>query len=458
MKELFDNKEALFVDLYELTMGQCYLEQKQDVIATFDLFIRYLPPSRSYFIAAGIEDAISFLEEFKFSPESLDYLRSLKLFSNDFLKYLENLRFSGEVQGLVEGTIFFPNEPILRVTAPIIEAQLVESALLNTINLQTTIATKASRVVFAAQGRGVYDFGLRRTQGKDAAVKGARVSYIAGCRGTSNVLAGALYGIPVAGTMAHSFVMSFDSELESFRIFAKTFPNNSILLIDTYNNLRGIDNAIKIAREMQEHGLSLKGVRLDSGDIASLSKAIRNKLDDAGLKNVRIFASGNLDEYKIEKLLKSGAQVDDFGVGTKMGTSEDLPHSDVIYKIVQVGDKNGRFLPTMKLSQGKVTYPGRKQVFRFYDENGLSKEDVVGLEGEKIDGEPLLLKLMVNGRRVYDFPPLSQTRDFTLRNLALLPAKFKTLKGNAVYPVNISQGLKLLMEDLIKRIKQRSQQ
>lgn len=457
MKEMNDT-EALFVDLYELTMGQCYFEEKQDVIATFDLFIRRLPPNRSYFVACGLEDAISFLEGFKFGDQSIDYLKSQKIFSDNFLEYLKNLQFTGEVQGLPEGSVFFPNEPILRVTAPIIEAQLVESALLNTFNLQTTIATKASRVVTAAQGHGVYDFSLRRTQGRDAAIKAARASYIAGCKGTSNVLAGALYGIPVAGTMAHSFVMSFESELESFRVFAKSFPQNSILLIDTYDNLRGVENAIRVAKEMEEQGNSVKGVRLDSGDIVSLSKVIRKKLDEAGFKSVRIFASGNLDEYKIEKLLKRGAMVDDFGVGTKMGTSEDIPHSDVIYKIVQLGNKAGRFLPTMKLSQGKVTYPGKKQIFRFRDNKGLFTKDVVGLEGEKIGGEPLLVKLMENGKRVYTSPGINQIRDFTLKNLSALPSKYKILKGNIIYPVEISPGLKILMEDLTRKIRQRSQQ
>jgi len=451
-------KDALFVDLYELTMGQCYFERKRNVVATFDLFIRSLPPNRSYFIAAGMEDAITFLENFQFSPESLDYLKSQKLFSSSFLDYLQNLRFSGDVWGLPEGSVFFPNEPIIRITAPIIEAQLVESALLNTINLQTTIATKASRVALAARGKGVYDFSLRRAQGRDAAIKGARASFIGGCKGTSNVLAGALYGIPVAGTMAHSFVMSFDSELESFRLFVKTFPHNSILLIDTYNNLRGIENAIKVAKEMENEGLSLKGVRLDSGDIASLSKLIRKKLDEAGLRNVRIFASGNLDEYRIEKLLRKEAKIDDFGVGTKMGTSEDMPHSDVIYKIVEAGDKNGRFLPTMKLSQGKVTYPGRKQVFRYHDNKGVFVKDVVGLEGENIDGKPLLIKLIENGKKTHNFPTLNQIRERTLKNLELLSSEYKTLKGNVVYPVEISLALKTLMEELSRKIKQRSQQ
>jgi nicotinate phosphoribosyltransferase len=446
----------MLVDLYELTMSASYFESKKDTKAVFDLFIRRMPPNRSYFVAAGLADALDFLSNFNFDSQSIEFLRREGSFSERFLQYLSNLRFTGDVWALQEGEIFFPNEPILRVVAPIIEAQLVESFLLNTINLQTTIATKATRVVTAAAEKGVYDFSLRRTQGIDAAIKVARASYLAGCKGTSNVLAGQLYNIPIVGTMAHSFVMSFKNEMTSFRAFAQTFPNNSILLIDTYDNIKGIKNAISVAKELEKIGSKLKAVRLDSGNLVKLSKKIRTILDKAGLKYVKIFASGNLDEYKIERLLHSKAAIDSFGVGTNMGVSEDAPYCDVIYKISEVTDRKGEFLPTMKLSKGKTTYPGRKQVFRILDKNGMFLKDILALENENIEGKPLLTKVMEKGKIIYIPPSLDETRRFNQDNLLRLPQRYKKLKDAPRYPVLISPALKVYTNRVVKSIKKRT--
>ncbi len=449
------NNYSLLMDFYELNMAASYFEHKRNAQAVFDLFIRRLPPSRSYFVACGLEDCLRYLKEFHFTPEDLAYLKGLKIFKDGFLKFLEDLRFTGSLWALPEGTVFFPNEPIIRVAAPIIEAQVIESFLLNTINLQTTIASKASRVVYAARGKGVFDFSLRRTQGADAALKVARASFIAGCLGTSNTLAGKIYNIPVAGTMAHSFVMSFGDEQSAFKSFAKTFPDNSVFLVDTYDDLKGIKNAIAAAKELEENGHQLKAVRIDSGDLAAISQKARDLLDKAGLAYVKIFASGNLDEQRIEALLKRRARIDNFGVGTHMGTSSDAPYSDVIYKLSEVTDETGRFIPTMKLSKDKVTFPGRKQVFRFRDQKGRFQKDVLGLEGEQINGKPQLIKVMENREIVYKSPSLDLIRKNTQENLARLAEKYKRINNPAKYPVQISPGLKKLQETFSKGLKRR---
>ncbi len=447
---------CLLLDLYELTMAQSYFETKKDILATFDLFSRNLPKNRSFFVASGLEDILRYLEDLSFDSESLNFLESQKLFSRGFLDYLSKFKFTGTIFALREGEIFFPNEPIIRVTAPIIEAQIIESYLLNTINLQTTVATKAVRCVLAVKDKGIYDFSLRRTQGFDAGLKAARSSYIAGCKGTSNVLAGKTYKIPIVGTMAHSYVMSFESELEAFSTFSEIFSENSILLLDTYDNLKGLENAILVAKELEKKGKKLKGVRLDSGDLVRLSKKIRRILDKNQLNYVKIFASGNLDEYKIHHLLKQDAPIDDFGVGTNMGVSVDSPYTDVIYKISEVSNKDGQFLPTMKLSRGKVTYPGRKQIYRIKDKDGFYKEDILGLEDEKLEGEPLLFCAMKDGRIIFPFPTLDEIRQYLKENLKRLPLKFKELKRRSIYPVKISPLLQKLTRDLEKALKTRS--
>lgn len=440
---------SLLLDLYELTMAASYFARKVKLEATFDLFVRRLPPNRSFFVACGLEKCLKFLEGFSFDSRDIDFLKKKAVFKDDFLDYLKGLRFTGSVYALAEGTVFFPNEPVLRVTAPILEAQIMESYLLNTINAATTLCSKASRVVLSSGRRGVYDFSLRRTQGCSAALAASRSSYIAGCPGTSNVLAGALYGIPTVGTMAHSFVMSFKSELESFRAYASTFPENTTLLVDTYDYTAGIENAITVGRELALKGYRLKAIRLDSGDLAKISKEARIMLDRAGLSYVKIFASGNLDEYKIEKLIKKGARIDNFGVGTNMGVSNDAPYLDVIYKLSQIDDTRGGVQPVMKLSKDKITYPGKKQVFRARDKKGFYSKDIIGLDGEAVRGEPLLVKVMEKGKIKSILPSLEKIRDFARNNINSLPARYKKLTQAASYPVSLSKGL----SELISKVK-----
>ncbi|MBU1726386.1 MAG: nicotinate phosphoribosyltransferase, partial [Candidatus Omnitrophica bacterium] len=329
------------------------------------------------------------------------------------------------------------------------------SFLLNTINLQAMIASKAARVVNAACGRGLYDFSLRRTHGPQAGVKVARSSYIAGFNGTSNVLAGKLYGIPLAGTMAHSFVMAFRHEIDSFLAYSKSFPDKTILLVDTYDTKAGIENAIKTGLYLKVKGHRLAGIRLDSGDIVSLSKYARKRLNAAGLREVKILASGNLDEFKIAALIKKGALVNSFGVGTNMGTSIDAPCLDVIYKISEVTDYSGDFIPTMKLSRAKVTYPGRKQVFRTYDKRGRIKKDILTLESEKIKGRPLLKKVVSRGKVIYKSPSLDTIRELVKANLLKLPAKLKEPSCKCRYPVVISPGLNNLRRRLARELEKR---
>ena len=439
---------SLFTDYYELTMCASYFDNQNFEPATFDLFIRRLPENRSYFLFAGLEEALQYLQNIKFTSEHLAYLRK-QGFSEDFLNYLGGFKFTGEVWAQPEGTIAFPNEPLIRVTAPIIEAQLVETFLLNTINLQTMIATKASRVVHAAKGKSVIEFGLRREPGIDGGMKVARSSFIAGCQGTSNVLAGMAYGIPVFGTMAHSFVMSYPKEIDAFRAFSKTFPNKTTLLIDTYDDLAGAEKAAVVAKELQARGFRLGGVRLDSGDLAGTSKKVRGILDANGLEYVKIFASGDLDEFKITQLLDDGAPIDAFGVGTKMGTSADRPYLDGIYKLCETQTPKGNFAPIMKLSKDKITLPGRKQVYRFKGRDGTYRKDIIALADEHVDAEPLLVKVMEKGKLTCNLPSLGEIQASAAANLAKLPVEYKALTNAATYPVELSQKL----QDLIKTLR-----
>jgi nicotinate phosphoribosyltransferase len=448
---LNEENMSLFTDLYELTMCASYFDNNKFEPATFDLFIRRLPPGRAYFLFAGLEQVLLFLEKIRFTDEHVAYLRK-QGFEEPFLKYLKDFKFTGDVCAVPEGTVVFPCEPLIRVTAPIIEAQLVETFLLNTINLQTMIATKASRVVQAAKGKEIIEFGLRREQGVDAGMKVARSSYIAGCAGTSNVLAGMTYDIPVFGTMAHSFVMSFEKEIDAFRAFAKTFPNKSTLLIDTYDEMAGAEKAVVVAKELEKIGCKLDGVRLDSGDLAKTSKKVRALLDEKGLQYVKIFASGDLDEYKIAELLSKDAKIDAFGVGTKMGTSADYPYTDVIYKLSETMNGKGEFTPIMKLSEGKITLPGRKQVYRFKDNKGNYVKDVVALADETMKGEQLLVKVMAKGKLLYELPALSEIRETVSENLAKLPAKYKKLTNAPAYPVEQSNDLKKLIKNLTEKL------
>ena len=448
---LKEENMSLFTDYYELTMCAAYFDNKNFEPATFDLFIRRLPENRSYFLFAGLEEALQYLQTIKFTDEHLAYLKK-QGFNEDFLDHLKNFKFTGDVWAVPEGTVTFPNEPLIRITAPIIEAQLVETFLLNSINLQTMIATKASRVVHAAKGKSVIEFGLRREHGIDAGMKVARSSYIAGCQGTSNVLAGMAYGIPVFGTMAHSFVMSYPKEIDAFRAFAKTFPNKSTLLIDTYDDMAGAEKAAIVAKELETKGYRLGGVRLDSGDLAQTSKKVRKLLDDNGLGYVKIFASGDLDEFKITQLLDEGARIDAFGVGTKMGTSADRPYLDVIYKLCETLTADGGFSPIMKLSKDKITLPGRKQVYRFKNKDDVFRGDVIALADERVEGEGLLVKVMENGKLSCDLPSLEQIRVAASENLSQLPEEYKALTNAPVYPVELSQKLQNLIKNLKRQL------
>ena len=437
---------GLFTDLYELTMAQAYSLSGQTASATFSLFFRKYPPDRAYFVFAGLADVLDYLEGFRFSPLDLEYLHSLGRFSRDFLEYLRQLRFTGSVRALPEGIIFFIDEPVVEVTGPVIEAQLVETFLVNQINLQTILATKASRVVHAAQGRQLVDFAARRTHGVEAANKLARVSYLVGFDSTSNTLAGGLYGIPVSGTMAHSYVTSFQSEIESFRYFARSFPDTSTFLVDTYDTLEGTMKAALVAREMREQGHPLRAIRLDSGDMLDLSRKARVILDEAGLPEVEIFASGGLDEFEVDELLRAGAPIDAFGVGTKVGVSADAPWTDCAYKLVEYAGR-----PVLKLSTKKQTLPGPKQVFRFRDAGGTYLRDVVAKAEERSEGgEPLLGEVMKEGRRVAPDPTLEELRKRFRREFACLPQRHKALRSPEVYDVRIGKELEQLRQRIVR--------
>lgn len=432
----------LLTDLYELTMAASYFENSMVEPATFSLFIRNYPHGRSYFVAAGLEQVLDYVANFHFSESDLAYLDRTGLFSDDFLEYLKTMRFTGSIYGLAEGEVFFIDEPILEVTAPIIEAQILETFVINTASLQSMIATKAARCVHAARGRRLVDFSLRRSQGIDAGLKVARSTYIAGFVATSNVLAGKLYGIPISGTMAHSYISSFEDEIEAFRAFARSFPQKTILLIDTYDTVAGARKAAIVGQEMAKEGHKLLGVRLDSGDMTLLSQQVRNVLDEAGLRDVEIFASSGFDEYKIARTLKEDARIDAFGVGTKMGVSADAPYFDMAYKLVQYGER-----PIMKLSTGKVNLAGEKQVFRKTDHQGQFLEDIIGTRDETIEAAcPLLEPVMQDGKLLRKHPSLKEIRERFRKNFAALDEKYKTLDGAHLYPVKLSARLSALQE------------
>jgi nicotinate phosphoribosyltransferase len=437
---------AMLTDLYQLSMAAAYHEHRPHDEATFDLFVRKLPPQRSYLVFAGLERALAYLTHLSFNKEAIRYLRSTGLFSSGFLSYLAALRFRGDVRAMSEGTVFFPNEPVLRVTANIVEAQIVETFLLNAVTLSTLVATKASRVVDAAQGRPVVEFGLRRAHGTDAGLQGARASFIAGCEGTSNVLAGQVYGIPVFGTMAHAFVQTFPTEADAFRAFTRTFPKGTTLLIDTYDTQEGARRAALVGRELARQGGRLGGVRLDSGNLLVLSRQVRGILDAANLKGVKIFASGNLTEQRVAELLRHEAPIDAFGVGTDLSVSADAPTLDTVYKMSEVVH-DGRHIPTMKLSTHKQTYPGRKQVYRVM-RGGRMVADVLALEGEAVPGRPLLRPVLRNGRVVEPTPSLAAVRRHAAAERARLARTFRALNGDKGYPVRISPGLRRLTEQV----------
>jgi nicotinate phosphoribosyltransferase len=438
----------IMTDLYELTMAASYFEQDMFAPATFSLMVREYPPKRSYLVCAGLDPLLDYLESFHFRPDDLDYLEQTSLFPDKFLQFLETLRFNGEVRAVPEGRIAFCDEPLVEITAPVMQAQLVETFVINSINLPTLVATKASRCHYAAGKRRLVDFSLRRTHGMDAGLMVARSSFIGGFIGTSNVQAGKIYGLPIYGTMAHSYVESFDREIESFRAFAKSFPDNTVLLIDTYDTLAGARKAVTVAGEMRQAGQTLRAVRLDSGDMVQLSQQVREIFDESGFPEVKIFASGGFDEFKIQKILTAGAIIDAFGVGTKMGVSADAPYLDMAYKMVMY---NGR--PVMKLSSGKVSLAGPKQVFRQRDEQGFFKGDLIGLLDEEVaDSESLLETVMQDGKRLLPREPLPKIQERFREEFNLLPETYKDLEGNPNYPVEITPRLQALQDQVRREI------
>jgi nicotinate phosphoribosyltransferase len=426
---------ALFTDLYQLTMAQAYWRERMHATAVFTLFTRRLPKGRNYLLACGLADALVFLERARFTMESLDYLASLSFFRREFLDWLAGFRFSGDVYAVPEGTPVFAGEPVLEVVAPIIEAQLVETFVMNQLHFQTVAATKASRVVAAAQGRRVVDFGLRRMHGSDAGVKSARAFYVAGVDATSNVLAGKLYGVPVAGTMAHSYIQAHDSELDAFRAILELYPD-TILLVDTYDTLRGVERVIRLATELGD-AFRVRGIRIDSGDLGTLAGRSRALLDAAGLNDLEIFASGGLDENEIRRLLRGGAPIDGFGVGTAMGVSADVPALDMAYKLAEYGGR-GR----LKTSPGKPILPGRKQVYRS-GEDGRVDRDVIARWGEQLPGRPLLRQVMYAGVRLPEADEsLAAARSRAGAELAALPTAVSAIDAAvAPFPVEISAAL-----------------
>ena len=436
-----DSNAGLLTDFYELTMLQSYFDEDMKDIAVFDLFIRRLPETRNYFVACGLDHVLHYLETFSFSGGDIQYLQSLGRFSNAFLDSLRELRFTGDVYAVPEGTVIFPNEPLLEVIAPLPEAQVIETFLMNQIQLSTLAASKASRVVRAAGSRPVVDFGVRRMHGTDAGVKEPRAFYIGGIDATSSVLAGRIYGIPLAGTMAHSYIQAFDDETEAFGRFLRAYPT-AILLVDTYDIRKGIERVIELARKSASD-FRVTGVRLDSGDLAKEAREVREMLDGAGLKHLKIYVSSSLDEYAIERLLASGAPIDGFGVGSHMATSSDAPVLDTAYKLAEYAGR-----PKLKLSESKATLPGRKQVFR---EKSLDKavRDVIALQQENLPGQPLLVQVMSNGRRVGPPESLENLRKRCRAELESLPQKLLSLsKTDSPYPVDLSSDLDQLREKI----------
>ena len=475
---------TLLTDLYQLTMGYGFFRQKKhEETVVFDLFFRR---NRliTYSIAAGLQQAMEYLLNWHFDEEDIAYLRSLQLFDEDFIEYLKNMRFTGDVYAVKEGEPVFPGEPILTIKAPLIQAQFAETALLNIINHQTLIATKSSKICRATAGQGlVMEFGLRRAQGPDAGINGARAAVIGGCASTSNVLAGQKFDIPVAGTMAHSWVMDYPTEYDAFKAYAEAYPDNCMLLVDTYDTLRsGVPNAIKVFKELKAAGHTPKGIRLDSGDLAYLSKKARKMMDEAGFPEAKICVSGDLDERSINSLIQQGAKIDSWGVGTKLITSEDLPALGGVYKLAAVCEQDGTVIPKIKLSDNtaKITNPAFKNLYRLYDrENGMAIADLITLREESVDdSQPLVLfhpvetwkthevenfravelqqTIVKDGKLVYDFPTLKEIKEFSQNELSKFWEEYLRLDMPHEYKVDLSKKLHALKIGMIDGIRQKA--
>jgi nicotinate phosphoribosyltransferase len=456
---------ALFLDYYELTGGKADFDRANNEIITETFFVRKVPKYLgSYMIAAGLEQVIDFVNNYKLSEEDSKWLEktSGNDFNAEFLDYLKNFKFGGEIYAVPEGTPIFPNEPILSITGPSIDVQLFETYILSVMNFQTLIATKTSRIVNAAKGKTILEFGARRAHGRDAALLGSRAAYIAGTTGSALVLAGKKFGIPYIGTMPHKFIQERDSELQAFREYAESFPHNTVLLIDTYDTLNGAKNACIVGRELKKKGYDLKGVRLDSGDLLKLSSGVRKILDDAGFKDSKILVSSDLDEYKIEELLSNGAPIDGFGVGTRLITGANYDSMEDkgevsalggVYKLVEV-TKNGKPIPKIKVSNDvdKTTLPGKKQVYRVYSDNKYSYDEIKLFdEGAPPGSKPLLIPIVLGGKIIYKFPEINEIRKFCLDETARLPDKYKVLRGAETYPVRISDELNSLKKRLLEK-------
>lgn len=425
----------LLTDLYQLRMLQAYASRGMNECASFEFFVRKLPECRNFLVAAGLEQVTSYLAGLRFDADELAWMRDSGLFDFAFVDALADFRFTGDVDAMAEGTVFFADEPVLRITAPLPQAQLVESRIVNLLHFQILVASKAARCVIAAQGRQLTDFGMRRAHGEEAALLSARASYLAGFDASATLAAAREFGIPAAGTMAHSFVLAHRSEADAFAHFAQCFPESAMLLIDTWDTEAGAALAAQLDARLRPTGVHLRGVRLDSGDLGALAVRVRKILDDGGAKALSIFASGNLDEHALARLVESGAPIDGFGVGTRMNTSADAPYLDCAYKLVQHAG-----LPCRKRSTGKAYWPGIKQVLRRRDAQGVLVEDVLALQGESLQGQPLLLPVMRGGELIAPQPALRQSRDHASAELAALPAALKGL-GPAAFCVRVSQAV-----------------
>jgi len=431
----------LTTDLYELNMVQAYLDRGEDKHAVFEFFVRRLPTRRGFLLAAGLEDTLAYLETLHFSPSEIDWLEGTRRFRRNLIDYLAQFRFTGDVHAIAEGTACFPNEPLIRITAPLPMAQLVETRLINIMHFQTMIASKAARMVLAAPGKILSDFGLRTAHGAEAGLFSARASYIAGFAGAANVLAGERYGIPVVGTMAHSFVQVHDDEMTAFENFARARPEGVILLIDTYDTEAGAHKVVKLAPKLKADGIAIRGVRIDSGDLAAMAKKVRGILDAGGLKDVIILVSGGINEDVLQKMMAAKVPIDGYGIGVNLDASIDAPSLDCAYKLQEYAGK-----PRRKLSEGKVTWPGRKQVWRSFGTDGGMQGDILSLESDTQAGETLIEPVMRGGKRVVPAPTLAQIRERAARELARLPQPLRKLEAGFVYPVQISRALSTLAE------------
>lgn len=431
----------LLTDLYQLNMLQAYRDAGMTATAVFEFFVRKLPPTRGFLVAAGLEQAVEFLENARLHEDELDWLANSRRFNQNLLDDLARWRFTGAVHAMPEGTVFFPNEPIVRVTAPLPEAQLIETRIINLLNFETLIASKAARLVLAAPGKTLVDFGLRRAHGAEAGLLAARASYLAGFAGSATTLAEKRFGVPIFGTMAHSFIQAHADETTAFLNFARSRPAHAVLLIDTYDTERGAEKVVALAPRLAELGVQVRGVRLDSGDLADHARKVRRILDQGGLADVTIFASGGLEERKLQRYAADGVPIDGYGVGTSLTTSEDAPALDCAYKIQEYDG-----VPKRKRSEGKATWPGRKQIYRSYAEDGSMAGDVLTLEDDEQDGEPLIRPVMRNGRRIGALPTLSDARDLCTAQLDRLPAHLRRLANDPPYPVEVSEALRSLAD------------